>query len=179
MHVNEKNVHASIEKFFKESRRKEVMLVCNDLAAVWKNFKKKYVLIKAGGGLVLNEKSELLFIFRHGKWDLPKGKLDKGEKIAECALREVKEECGLKKLKMVEKLSNLYHTYAEKNNRLVLKQTTWFIMRSEGNEKLVPQKEEGISKIKWVNLKKEWKNIQKNTYASIIEIVEELNLVYE
>jgi 8-oxo-dGTP pyrophosphatase MutT (NUDIX family) len=55
----------------------------------------KKMIIKAGGGIVVNEQNEVLLIYRRGKWDLPKGKLDDGETIEECALREVKEETGL------------------------------------------------------------------------------------
>ena len=74
-------------------------------------FYKKFNIIKAGGGLVLNEHNEALLIFRKGKWDLPKGKLDSGESIAECAVREVKEETGLKDITLKEALTTTYHTY--------------------------------------------------------------------
>ena len=69
--------------------------------------------IIAAGGLVLNEKNELLMIFRRNKWDLPKGKLDEGESIEACALREVKEETGLQKLKLEKFIDITFHDYAD------------------------------------------------------------------
>ena len=41
--------------------------------------------IIAGGGIVENEERKILFQFRRGKWDLPKGKLEEGETIENCA----------------------------------------------------------------------------------------------
>ena len=61
-------------------------------------FFKHFKLVKAAGGLVINKSGEVLLIFRRGKWDLPKGKLDDNESLVECAVREVQEETGLKNL---------------------------------------------------------------------------------
>jgi len=55
-------------------------------------------------------------IFRRGKWDLPKGKLDKGETLEQCAVREVREETGLKKIKLQSPLMTTYHTYMKARN---------------------------------------------------------------
>jgi len=89
-------------------------------------------------------------IFRRGKWDLPKGKLDKGEKIEDCAIREVEEETGLKDVKLNSPLVVTYHTYHE-GTKFVLKESHWFTMRITGEQKLIPQIEEDISDIKWVD----------------------------
>jgi 8-oxo-dGTP pyrophosphatase MutT (NUDIX family) len=115
-----------------------------------KAFFKKFTIIKAGGGLVKNEKDETLLIFRRGKWDLPKGKLDPGETIEECAVREVKEETGLKSVSLVKPLIITYHTYHE-GSKFILKESHWFEMKSEGNQPLKPQLEEDIHEIKWVS----------------------------
>jgi len=72
--------------------------------AIWK----KFIVLKAAGGLVINEKKELLFILRRGLWDLPKGKNDGNEDSKECALREVKEETGFDI--EVKKLLGVYST---------------------------------------------------------------------
>jgi 8-oxo-dGTP pyrophosphatase MutT (NUDIX family) len=71
-------------------------------------------IIIAGGGIVTNELGELLMIFRRGKWDLPKGKLDEGESIEDCAIREVEEETGVKNLKLGAKLLVTEHEYFDK-----------------------------------------------------------------
>src|SRR4051812_48020306 len=72
-----------------------------DLEALKKAIWKKFTIIRAAGGLVVNDGGEMLFIFRRGKWDLPKGKLEEGEDLEECAVREVEEETGLKNVKLL------------------------------------------------------------------------------
>src|SRR4249919_1544763 len=96
---------------------------------------KSRVIIKAGGGLVKNEKKEILFMFRRGKWDLPKGKLDPGESIEECAVREVVEETGLKKVELKHFLVTTYHTYTE-NGKHILKESHWYNMLSDSKQKM-------------------------------------------
>jgi 8-oxo-dGTP pyrophosphatase MutT (NUDIX family) len=106
--------------------------------------------IDAGGGVAYNELGDILMIFRRGKWDLPKGKQDEGESIDECALREVKEETGLKRLTLGEKICDTYHIYLQKNEQ-ILKRTAWYKMNSASTEKLKPQKEENILEARWVS----------------------------
>ena len=127
------------------------------------------VKIIAAGGLVTNENNELLMIFRRGKWDLPKGKLDKGETLEKCALREVQEETGLKKIKLLAPLTITYHTYHE-GTKFVLKESHWFTMQGTTSEQLVPQTEEQIQEIKWVR-QEEVKKYFKQTYPSVIEVL--------
>src|SRR5215218_6550882 len=105
--------------------------------------------IIAAGGIVENENGEILFQFRRGVWDLPKGKLDDGESLEECAVREVEEETGLKKVELEEFLLATYHTYHE-NGKQVLKESHWYKMRADGRQELTPQTSEDISEVKWV-----------------------------
>ncbi|PWT95016.1 MAG: NUDIX hydrolase [Bacteroidetes bacterium] len=140
-----------------------------DLEKLKKSFWKHFTVLQAGGGLVKNEKEEILMIFRRGFWDLPKGKRDKGETIEDCALREVKEETGIRKLKLQSHLITTYHTYDEYGKHL-LKESYWYNMASDSNQKLEPQLEEDIREIQWVapeNLKKKLDN----TFPSIIDVV--------
>jgi 8-oxo-dGTP pyrophosphatase MutT (NUDIX family) len=121
-----------------------------DIEKLKKVFYKHFHLIQAAGGVVKNEMDEILFIFRKGKWDLPKGKMDANEVAKECALREVKEETGLLKVKAGKKICTSYHTYHEFGKH-ILKETEWFDMKATSDQKLIPQEEEGIQKIEWVN----------------------------
>ena len=123
----------------------------DDLNTTWSSFKSNFTSITAAGGLVQNDAS-LLFIFRNGKWDLPKGKLEKGEIISECAIREVEEECGIDDLTIVRKLLVTYHTYVL-GDTMILKDTHWFLMRSAFSSVLTPQLEEGIEEVKWIEKK--------------------------
>ena len=130
--------------------------------------------IIAAGGLVLNDNNELLMIFRRNKWDLPKGKLDEGETIEACALREVKEETGLQILKLEKFINITLHTYTDLHlNEDVRKETHWFKMYAPNNQPLIPQLNEGIEKIEWVNNKSVHDKLQ-NSYTNIIEIIEQL-----
>lgn len=78
-------------------------------ASLQKELHALYEPIDAGGGVVENEAGDILMIYRRGKWDLPKGKRDDGEDIAQCALREVAEETGLQQLQLGEKICDTYH----------------------------------------------------------------------
>ncbi len=133
-----------------------------------------FIQIEAAGGMVLNTKGELLLMYRRGKWDMPKGKLDEGETIKACALREVKEETGLTHLKVGRKLQITYHTYAIKGKN-VIKPSHWYFMKYDGNEVPIPQTEEDITEVRWVN-KKEAAQLIDDAYASIREIVKKYYL---
>lgn len=109
----------------------------------------EFTPIQAAGGLVVNTDKQVLLILRRGYWDLPKGKLDEGESIPECAVREVQEETGLKNIELEEKLGSTFHVYTEKGITY-LKSTDWFLMHSEDTE-LSPQINEGIIMAKWAN----------------------------
>ena len=136
-----------------------------DLGELKKAFFKKFTFIQAAGGLVTNEKDEVLLIFRRGKWDLPKGKLDKGEKMEDCAVREVEEETGLRHVKIEAPLASTYHTYHE-GARYNLKESNWYKMKADGEQELTPQTEEDIHDLKWVK-KPDLKNYFKDSFPSV------------
>ena len=116
----------------------------------FKSLEKAFKTVKAGGGLVKNSKGEFLLIFRRGKWDLPKGKLDAGETIEVCALREVQEETGVSDLKIVKKLPKTYHLFVNSNNEIILKKCYWFEMETTDERPLKPQLEEEILEAVWL-----------------------------
>jgi len=106
--------------------------------------------IIAAGGIVMNPKQEILWIFRRGFWDLPKGKLDPGETIPQCALREVEEETGINDIQLNELITITYHEYFDKYlNTQVTKETHWYKMSIQDLQNGVPQTEEDIEKMEW------------------------------
>ncbi|EHQ30336.1 NUDIX hydrolase [Mucilaginibacter paludis] len=150
-------------------------VICNDARAFFKKITKAIPVIEAAGGLVKNERKEYLFIYRNDKWDLPKGKIEKGEKVKEAAVREVEEECGITVKKLGKRICKTYHAYIYRGE-VVLKKTYWFKMKCEGQEKLKPQKEEGITDARWF-VPEKMNVITKNTFPSILEVMETVELV--
>ena len=147
------------------------VILSNAPDLTFNSFFKHFQFIQAAGGVVQNQKNEILLIYRNGCWDLPKGKVEKGENISEAAIREVEEECGLVGPEITDELSSTYHTY-ERNGKSVLKKTNWYIMRYEKKHALVPQIEEGITKACWIK-KNELNSFINNTYASIASVLVE------
>lgn len=118
--------------------------------AVLQVIKAQFQFIQAAGGLVLNDENKILLIYRNGKWDLPKGKLDPGEDLPACAVREVKEETGLKAVTLTKAVGTTYHTYYQ-DGKLCLKESSWYLMRTSQTNNLVPQAEEGIEQCIWAS----------------------------
>ena len=154
--MNQQKIHAGV-------------FLHKDFEQLKKAFWKKFIIVKAAGGLVLNEQKEMLFIFRRGKWDLPKGKLDKGETLEQCAVREVEEETGLRNISLKKFILTTYHTYNE-NGKHLLKESYWYEMHVDGQQKLIPQIAEDIQEVKWVK-KKDIGEPLKNTFPSIKDVV--------
>lgn len=141
----------------------------SDSKAFFKKLLKNVKFIKAAGGLVKNEHNEFLFIKRLGKWDLPKGKLEKGEKMRETALREVEEECGIKIDVLKQKIKSTYHSYVM-FDELIIKKTNWYEMEIKGRPVLVPQAEEDISEAVWLKTDA-FDQVRENTYPLIKELI--------
>ncbi len=140
-----------------------------DLEKLRKAFFKNFHVIEAAGGIVQNEKKELLFIYRLDKWDLPKGKVEKGEDLEECAIREVEEETNVTGVTLKSKVGETYHTYNAFGKHF-LKISHWYYMTCKKTQELVPQTEEDITEIKWVKTR-DIKQPLSNTYASIKDIL--------
>ena len=132
--------------------------------------------IIAAGGLVTNPMGEILWIFRRGFWDLPKGKLDEGETIQTCAIREVQEETGIKNIQLHDMLCFTNHTYFDKYlNEEVVKRTYWFHMSIPTLQEGTPQTTEDIEKIEWLTLAKS-RHCLDQTYSNILEVIEAYRL---
>jgi 8-oxo-dGTP pyrophosphatase MutT (NUDIX family) len=128
-----------------------------------------YKVINAAGGLVRNQNGDILFIYRYGKWDLPKGKIEKNEKIQDTALREVEEECGISGLTIISQLKPTFHIY-NLNGKDVIKKSYWFEMRSDDCTTPIPQLNEGINDAKWICIK-DLEKVMTNTYLSVKDLV--------
>ena len=158
----------SILKALKKDKT-QVIILGENVEKAKAVFNKHFTLIEAAGGIVQNEKKELLFIFRRGKWDLPKGKLEKNESPEICAAREIEEETGVKNLILKNKIGETYHVY-EENNLHILKTSHWFYFTSMGKQKLAPQIEEDIVETKWIPTRS-IKEPVSNTYQTIKDIL--------
>ena len=134
----------------------------------------KYLEVNAGGGLVTNPRGEFLLIRRSGLWDLPKGHQEPGEAIEITALREVEEETGLKGLILGKFIRVTDHTYF-RNDQWHLKHTWWYSMTCPDGQQTVPQTEEGITEIRWVE-KSELKEFLQQTYPTIVEVFRSIGL---
>ena len=160
----------SIKEIIKKLKiHDEVFLYYPDEKKLLKEFKEKLVTIKATGGIVTNKKNQILFIYRKGKWDLPKGKMEKNESKKESALREVIEETGVKKLKIINFFSTTFHLIKVKREYF-LKETHWYTMKTKYDGKLKPQKSEGIISAKWKTFD-EALEIKKKTFRNIAIIL--------
>jgi 8-oxo-dGTP pyrophosphatase MutT (NUDIX family) len=127
--------------------------------------RKKLPVVEAAGGMVFNDDREILFIHRNKKWDLPKGKIEKGETHEEAALREVIEETGVQDLSIVKYMETTYHIF-KRNDKYKLKVTYWYEMHSNYNGPLIPEPSEGIKKVKWKDFERSQKALQ-NSYENI------------
>lgn len=130
------------------------------------HIKEEYTFIEAGGGIV-EKNGNILMIFRMKKWDLPKGKKDNKEKIADTAVREVEEECNIK-VKRKEKVCNTYHTY-KRNGKNILKKTSWYRMTCLDDSKMKPEAKEQIEEVRWMT-PGEIKSALYNSYPSIRQV---------
>lgn len=144
----------SLLKIMTEKKLKKtysVTFTLKNKKEVIKYLKKKFKVIKAAGGIVQNNENKILFIYRLGKWDLPKGKKDKGEKIKDCAIREVEEETNTK-VKIIKRNCTTWHTYT-RYKKFILKKTVWYKMKCIDDSKMKGQKKEKIEKVRWMENK--------------------------
>lgn len=145
------------------------LVQCVDVEKSFNLFSEPFKVVAAAGGIVTSAHNNVLWIKRLGKWDLPKGKIEKGEEQSVAALREVEEECGISDVILKDFIGTTYHTYFHKQKH-VLKPTYWFEMNVNGQPNLVPQTEEAITDCRWLSPEQIKEVALLNTYASIADI---------
>jgi 8-oxo-dGTP pyrophosphatase MutT (NUDIX family) len=157
-------------EFVRHPDKTQLSLLSDDPGRMMRKFAGFFLPMDAAGGVVKNPEGKLLVIYRMDKWDLPKGKVDPGEVPTETAIREVREECGINLLQITADLGFTLHVYPWKGEQWILKKTYWFEMRSQSDEKLIPQEEEGIEQVKWAG-PEDLPGLLKGTYASLRKII--------
>ncbi len=153
------------------NRQNWIVVYGSEFKKILKYFLKNIEIVRAGGGVVVNQMDMILFIYRNHKWDLPKGKAEQGENIRETSLREVKEECGLQRIEINKYICRTYHIY-QYENKFILKKTYWFEMSSKIAQELKPQEEEGITKVEWMNREQINSKVYENTYENIRHLID-------
>lgn len=152
---------------------KELNVFGENIDGILEEFRKLFRIIEAAGGVVNNPDGEILFIRRLGKWDLPKGKMEKGESREESAIREIEEETGLSDVELVRFINTTFHIYVERNGDKVLKCTHWFEMNFSGEDTSKPQIEEGITEVAWKNTSQIEHEVFPSTFKNIKLIIKE------
>ena len=150
-------------ELLKKKNVKSIGILCENPDKFLSNF--PFPKIVAAGGIVINDKNEILFIYRDEKWDLPKGKAKKNENITQTAVREVEEETGVKDLIITKPVEKTYHIF-KRAKKYHLKETYWFEMKTSYDKKFTPQISEGITRVEWIS-KEKISLIMKNTYQNI------------
>jgi len=158
-----------IDMLEKKQRDGAVIIHYENYEKLEKDFLGLFKIIEAAGGVVINQEDKLLAIYRMGWWDLPKGKIEKGEDEPTAAVREVQEETGLSNVELGKLLHISHHTYRSRKGKRILKRTFWYQMSSSDIE-LVPQAEEDIEEAKWMKINDFLSS--KPLYASILEVVQ-------
>ncbi len=152
----------------------KTMIIRGNPTSIWPLFRISFTEIPAAGGMVTSN-NKYLFIFRKGKWDLPKGKIDNGETPEEAAFREVSEETGLKDFSIIHQLPSTWHIYYPKfeppGSKPILKETKWFLMKAVPDQTLIPERGEEIEEVCWF-AKPNLDIVLSNTYESLKNLIE-------
>ena len=163
-----KGAKSFLQKVNSLEKGKVLLVRCADPKADFKKLFKSYKKISAAGGIV-ERKNSILAIYRLGKWDLPKGKIEKEEDPQTAAYREIEEECGISGHLLRDKICETYHTY-EFGGKKVLKRNYWFRFTYDGPKVLIPQTEEDISEATWMK-RSRLSTFENDTYASILSVL--------
>jgi 8-oxo-dGTP pyrophosphatase MutT (NUDIX family) len=164
-----KELYKIISDFQSDTKIHAINIYGPDIKHIWKIFRIYFTEVGAAGGLVKHSSGRFLFIEKKGKLDLPKGHIESDEEPEACALREVKEECGISGHTIVKPLPPSYHTYTWEGISY-LKKTSWFLMKYDGEMLTEPQIKEGITRIEWL-LPEEISKIKSSAWLSLMDMI--------
>ena len=162
-------INEGIKKFIQQNDGPNLILKCKNSDFLFEEIKTQFKYIEAAGGLI-SQNDKYLFIYRLKKWDLPKGKIDKGENPQQAAIRECEEECAISNLEIRKELPSTYHIYPYKTG-FALKTTFWFLMTSNFTGNLIPQTSENIEKAEWLDEAAIKNVVISNTYPSVLDLI--------
>lgn len=165
-----KNYITIVDALKNKKKPIQILIQSDQFEKYFQSFIGNFQVVEAAGGLVLNEKGEILFIEKREFLDLPKGKIDHGESAKNAAIREVEEETGARNLKIINKTEDSFHFFQYKNQDIQIKKTQWFIMSCGDSNHLHPQEKEGITKVYFEDPKKALEQ-SKRTYSSIQDVL--------
>jgi 8-oxo-dGTP pyrophosphatase MutT (NUDIX family) len=168
--VSDESLKKAIAIFLSSPEGPDLLIESDKFNHTLERISTEFYFIEAAGGLIQKDDT-FLFIKRLGKWDLPKGKLDKGETKDKAAIRECEEECAVRELSIQKELPNSYHIYEYKKG-FALKLTYWYYMTTTYSQELKPQTEENIEEVKWFGLNEIKNQVLENTYITIKELLE-------
>ena len=179
-YMKNNDIEQLIEQFvLNQENTNNIIIFHKNVEKLKTDFFNYFSVIEAAGGVVFNDKMELLLIYRRGSWDLPKGKIDDGETIESAALREIEEETGVKYLNIIKPISlkdtqqNITYHYYENDRIKCIKLTHWFVVQSKNNKMLTPQLEEDIEQAIWIK-KQDINKYYNNMYGSIQDVLDSL-----
>lgn len=166
---NKKHLLDYINLLEKSIKSEKLIIHHEDFVKLKSDFKYHFSEIEAGGGLVVNEKNEFLFIYRRGSWDLPKGRIEQNETKRQAALREITEETGVKKMSILSKLMVTRHTYRSNVGKRIIKKSHWYLIEAK-KQVPVPQLEEDIERVEWMTMEKFFSK-KREVYPNILEVI--------
>lgn len=106
----------------------------------------------AGGIIFRYAKNGLEFLLIQdikSRWTIAKGHVESGETLEQTALREITEETGLSKLKIIDQLDKLHFFYRMGGKLIFMTNFVFLIESIDLNEAVVPEQSEGIVDVRW------------------------------